>query len=316
MDPLRLVFIGTADLACPALEQLAGQGRFSVVAVVTQPDRPKGRDLELAPPPVKLTAQRLALPVFQPERVRQESAFRTIADWRPDLIVVAAYGQILPQAVLELPRHGCLNVHASILPQYRGASPIQWAILNGDSETGVTIMQMDAGLDTGPILTQETTPILPGDNAQTLHDRLAQIGAALLVRTLPDYVLGKIAPRPQPKEGATYARKISKEDGHLDWRQPALALWNRIRAFTPWPGTFAFLADQSKPILLKIWSASVVPAIRGQPGEIVQVQSDGIMVACGQDGLRITEVQREGKRRMTVREFLAGHPIEPGKPLT
>ena len=195
--------MGTAELSCPSLEMLARE--FSVAAVVTQPDKPKGRDLKLTPSPVKVLAQKLNLPVLQPAKARDENFIARLRELKPDLIVVAAYGQILPQAILDLPPHGCLNVHPSLLPKYRGAAPIQWAIANGDTETGVAIMKMDAGLDTGPVLAMRRTPILPADDSQVLHDRLARLGAELLVETIPGYIAGKIQPRPQPAQGVIYA---------------------------------------------------------------------------------------------------------------
>lgn len=233
MAALRIIFMGTPELAAASLAALLRQPAFEILAAVTQPDRPKGRELKLQPSPVKQLADTAGLPVLQPERAREEKFVGELRAWAPDLIAVAAFGQILPQSILELPRFGCLNVHTSLLPKYRGAAPIQWAILNGDAETGVTIMKMDVGLDTGDILTQRTTPIRDEDNAATLHDRLAQLGAELLVQTIPDYVAGKIRPQPQDSARATHVAKIKKEDGRIDWQAPARAIWNRIRAFTP-----------------------------------------------------------------------------------
>jgi methionyl-tRNA formyltransferase len=314
MSQLRIIFMGTAELACASLEALIAQPDFMVVAVVTQPDRPKGRDMKPQPSPVKSTATRHHFPILQPERARNEEFVSQLRALQPDLIVVAAYGQILPKAILELPRFGCLNVHTSLLPKYRGAAPIQWAILNGDPETGVTIMKMDAGLDTGDILTETKTAIDSADNSQTLHDRLAELGAELLVPTIRDYTAGKITPHPQPTEGVSHARKISKEDGHLDWHQPAPVLWNRIRAFTPWPGAFTHLPAQPKPVLLKVWQAEITDH-SGAPGEILQADKSGIVVACAGQALRILNLQREGGRRMTAQEFLAGHPLTTGQKL-
>jgi methionyl-tRNA formyltransferase len=313
--PLRLLFMGTAELACASLRALCREPSFHVIAIVSQPDKPRGRDLKLQPTPVKALALAENLPVLQPARARDEGFMVELRSLQPDLIVVAAYGQMLPQPILDLPRFGCLNVHTSLLPKYRGAAPIQWAILNGDAETGVTIMQMDAGLDTGPILTQATTPIAPSDDAQTLHDRLAELGGALLVKTIPDYVAGKITPRPQPAEGASHARKITKEDGHIDWSQPALMLWHRVRGFTPWPGAFTHLTGEDQPRLLKLWRAEVEPRFSGQPGLILRADKDGLIVACGRQALRILQLQREGRRKMSVQEFLAGHPLPPGSRL-
>ena len=231
----------------------------------------------------------------------------------PDLIVVAAYGQILPRPILELPPHGCINVHTSLLPKHRGAAPIQWCLLHGETETGVTIMKMDAGLDTGDILTQEALPIQPADNAQSLHDKLATVGARLLLQTIPEYVAGRIVPRKQPEEGATYARKITKEDGKLVWDLPARDLWNRVRAFTPWPGAWTHLPGENKPVLVKVWAAEVCEGTSGRPGEILHADRAGIEVACGQDALRILSLQREGGRRLSASEFLAGHPLHRGQ---
>lgn len=307
--------MGTAELACFSLSALSDSPSYNIQAVVTQPDRPKGRDLKLQPPPVKVEATRRSLLVLQPERARHPDFIQRLADLRPDLIVVAAYGQILPPAILQLPRFGCLNVHTSLLPKYRGAAPIQWAILNDDPETGVTIMKMDAGLDTGDIVTQECTPILPSDNSQTLHDRLAQIGAQLLLKTIPDCVAGNIKPRPQPEEGASYARKIVKEDGKLDWTQPARQLWNRVRAFTPWPGAFTLLAGETRLPLLKIWEAELAEGLTGKPGGVLGADGSGIVVACGEQALRIRSLQREGGRRLAAQEFLAGHKLNVGAKL-
>jgi methionyl-tRNA formyltransferase len=311
MAKLRIIFMGTAELACASLLALAREPHFSVVAVVTQPDRPKGRALKLHPSPVKEVALATALPVLQPARAREEAFIDDLRQLHPDLIVVVAYGQILPQAILDLPRCGCLNVHTSLLPRHRGAAPIQWAILDGDTTTGVTIMKMDAGLDTGPILSQQTTPIHDEDNSQTLHDRLAQIGAALLVQTVRDHEAGKIVPVPQPVEGVTYARKIKKEDGLLDWAQPARVLWNRVRAFTPWPGASTHLPAAAHPALLKVWVAEIAEE-SGTPGTILRADKSGIVVACGHHSLRILELQPESGRRMTAEEFLPGHHLKPG----
>jgi methionyl-tRNA formyltransferase len=279
---------------------------MSVVGVVTQPDQPKGRGLKLQPTPVKEVAEAAHVPVLQPQRARDEEFIRQLSEFKPDLMAVAAYGQILPQAILDLPRFGCLNVHTSLLPRHRGAAPIQRAILDGDTETGVTIMKMDVGLDTGDILTQERTAIETSDNAQTLHDRLAGIGAKLLVETIPGFVTGKIQPRPQPAEGVTYARKIKKEDGQIDWTKPATVIWNLVRGMTPWPGAVAQLAGFPKS--LKIWEAEVLDG-GGEPGKVLQADKNGINVACGTGALRIRALQREGGRRMTAAEFLTGNKL-------
>jgi len=317
--------MGTAELSCASLEKLARSQEFQIAAVVTQPDRPKGRELRPQSSSVKTLAQRLGLLVLQPLRARDEKFIAELRALQPELIVVAAYGQILPQSILDLPRHGCLNVHASLLPKYRGAAPIQWAIANGDTETGVTIMKMDAGLDTGEIVAQRRTPIQPADDSTTLHDRLARLGAELLVETIPEYVTGKIQLRSQPAEGVSHAPKIKKEDGHIDWNLPAKTIWNRLRAFTPWPGAFTFFSgtgilpvrnkpetSPATPHLLKIWKAEIVER-SGKPGEILSADKNGILVGCGEHALRILELQREGGRRMGAAEFLAGHALKAGE---
>ncbi len=314
MAALKVVFMGTAELACASLRALMASADLQVVAVVTQPDRPKGRDLKLQASPVKDLAVQTGLPVLQPERARNEEFVRQIRALSPDLLAVAAYGQLLPPALLEASRFGCLNVHTSLLPKYRGAAPIQWAILNDDPETGVTIMKVDSGLDTGDILTQERTLIAAEDNAQTLHDRLARLGAELLARTIPDYVAGRIQPRPQPAEGASYARKIAKEDGRMDWTLPARTLWNRVRGLTPWPGAFTLMPAAPQPHLLKVWQAEVVD-VSGPPAEVLQADKAGILVGCGRQALRLLVVQREGGRRLSAQQFLAGHPFTPGQRL-
>jgi len=303
--------MGTAELSCVSLAALARAAQFSIVAVVTQPDKPRGRELKLQPTPVKVVAQSLNLPVLQPLKARDEKFIAELRALQPDLLVVVAYGQILPQAMLAVPRYGCLNVHTSLLPKYRGAAPIQWAIADGNAETGVTIMKMDAGLDTGPTLASRRTPILPADDSQILHDRLAQLGAELLAETIPGYVAGTILPQAQPAEGATYAAKIKKEHGKIDWRQPAPQIWNRLRAFTPWPGAFTFLAAESKPQLLKIWKVEVVQT-SGPAGQVLAADKAGIVVGCGEGALRILELQREGGKRLAAESFLAGFPLRAG----
>jgi methionyl-tRNA formyltransferase len=306
--------MGTPELASATLRALLEAPELEVIAVVTQPDRPKGRDLKLHPSPVKALALKAKLPLLQPERARDEPFIQQVRNLQPDLVAVAAYGQILPKALLDVPRFGCLNVHTSLLPKHRGAAPIQWAILNDDPQTGVTIMKMDVGLDTGDILAQETTPIYDTDDSSTLHDRLANIGASLLVRTIPQYVTGKVQPRPQPSEGVSYARKIKKTDGQLDWTQPARAVWNRVRGLVPWPGAFTFLAGTPQPHLLKIWKAEV-SSCAGPPGEVLQTDKSGIVIGCGHGSLRVLLLQREGSRKLTAQEFLAGHPLNPGQKL-
>ena len=310
MNGLTIIFMGSAELSCASLEWLSGEPQFRVAAAVTQPDKPKGRDLKPQPPPVKVLAQKLNLPILQPPKARDENFISQLRTLQPNLIVVVAYGHILPPAILDLPQFGCLNVHTSLLPKYRGAAPIQWAIANGETETGVTIMKMDAGMDTGGILSQRRTPILPHDDSATLHHRLAQLGAELLVETIPGYVAGKILPAPQPDD-ASYAPKIKKEDGHINWNLSAQTILNRLRAFVPWPGAFTFLKSEPRPCLLKIWKAVVVEKT-GEPGEILSADQHGLIIACGKDALNILELQRESGRRMSAAEFLTGHPLKTG----
>jgi methionyl-tRNA formyltransferase len=310
---LKILFMGTPALACASLQALLDAPQFEVVGVVTQPDRPKGRDLKLLPSPVKDLAVRRGLPVFQPQKSRDEQFIESIRQLGPDLIAVAAFGQLLPPVLLELPPFGCLNVHTSLLPKYRGAAPIQWAILNDELATGVTIMKMDAGLDTGPILAQRTTPILAEDSAETLHDRLAQLGARLLVETIPAYVSGAAVPTSQPEQGVSHARKIVKEDGLIDWELPARQIWNRVRGLVPWPGAFTYLPSPG-PGLLKIWSSEVADQ-SAPPGEITVANKAGIIVGCGRQALRILSLQREGARRLTPEQFLAGCPLRLGQNL-
>jgi len=301
--------MGTADLAATVLRRLAADPRWTVVLAVSQPDRPKGRDLALQPTPVKHAALEAGIPVDQPAKARDPGFLDRLRALAPDLIVVAAYGQLLPQALLDIPRHGCLNVHTSLLPAYRGAAPIQWALADGLRETGVTLMRMDAGLDTGPIITTATTPIHDEDNGQILHDRLAELGGDLLVRSLPDYLAGRLPPHPQPAEGVSHARKITKDDGHLIWDRPAVELWRRLRAFTPWPGAFCHAEGGGKTRLVKVHDA--VPCEgSGRPGERIDCGKGRLVVACGTGALELRILQPEGGRRMEAAAFLAGHPLE------
>jgi methionyl-tRNA formyltransferase len=309
---MQIIFMGTPELAAVSLRRLLASPEFQLAAVVTQPDQPKGRGLKLQPSPVKEVAQQANLTVLQPQRAREDNFIQQLTALQPELIAVAAYGQILPKAILDLPRFGCLNVHTSLLPKYRGAAPIQHAILNGEAETGVTIMKMDVGLDTGDILAQERTPIAASDNSQTLHDRLADLGAGLLVRTIPQYVSGAIQPRPQLAEGVTHAPKIKKTDGEIDWTQPARVIWNRVRALVPWPGAFTHLPAQPQPQLLKIWEVEPVER-SGEAGSVLEAAKHEIIIGCGSGALRVLVLQREGGRRMSAAEFLAGHPLVAGK---
>ncbi len=320
----RLVFMGTPELARVVLAGLAADDRWEIPLVVVQPDKPVGRGLQLTAPPVKREALDRGIPVVQPARARDPEFLATLAAASPDVVVVAAYGQILPPALLEIPRFGCLNIHTSLLPRWRGAAPIAWALLEGDAETGVTIMRMDAGLDTGAVLAEERTPILPDDTGQTLHDRLAGMGADLIRRVLPDWMEGRITPVPQPMDGVTYARKLTREDGRLDWTQSAAVIDRKIRALNPWPGAFTTMpAGDAKAELLKIWEARPCERSGGErpmahPGEVVTASADTLVVATGdedQADLSILSLQREGRRRMSAREFLAGGALRPGSRL-
>jgi len=299
----RVVFMGTPDFAVPALQGLLAAPAYSVVGVVTQPDRPAGRGRELRASPVKRVAQAAGIPVFQPRTLRTPEAFDHLAGWQPDLIVVAAFGQILRQNVLDLPPHGCVNVHASLLPRWRGAAPIQAAIRAGDAETGITIMRMDAGLDTGPILAQRAIPIAPRETGQSLHDRLAALGRELLLETLPAYLAGALSPRPQPDDESlvTYARQITKEDGAINWQESAVAIDRLVRAFTPWPGAFTTWDGQ----LLKIIAGRPAGGA-GEPG-LVRPHADAFAIGTG-DGLYIPEiVQLAGKKAVAAADFLRGY---------
>jgi methionyl-tRNA formyltransferase len=313
MNPSRIVFFGTASLACPSLDALAHNPDFQILSVITQPDRPAGRGLHPQPSPVKILATRLGLTIDQPERCRDPLFLQRIRAAAPDLAVVIAYGQILPRALLDLAPSGFLNVHASLLPKYRGAAPIQWAILDGEEQTGVTIMRIDVGLDTGDILSTGTTPILDTDNAQTVHDRLAEMGAPLLVNTIASFRTGRLQPIPQLHHQASYARKITRADGRLDWTVPARTLWNKVRGLVPWPGTYTSLSALDKPTLLKVWEAELLPHVEATPGRIIAATAAGIDVACGNGALRLLRVQGEGGRKMPVADFLAGHPLKPGQ---
>jgi methionyl-tRNA formyltransferase len=300
----RIVFMGSPDFALPALRGLAAQ--YQVSGVVTQPDRPAGRGQKLVPPPVKELAVALGIPCIQPEKVRSPEAMAQLAAWAPDLIVVAAFGQILRPNLLDLPRWGCVNVHASLLPRWRGAAPIQAAILHGDLETGITIMRMDPGMDTGPILSQRSLTISPQDTAGTLSERLAVLGADLLLETLPGYLEGTVAPQAQDSSQVTLAPLLKKEDGLLDFNRPAEALERQVRAMQPWPG--AFMLWQGEP--LKVLQAAVVrdrenPEQNRRPGQKTTARGFPA-VQTPQDALALIQVQPAGKRPMPGDGFLRG----------
>ena len=299
----KIVFMGTPAFAVPALRALIETQ--TVVGVVTQPDRPAGRGRELRPSPVKEVALAARIPLYQPASLRHEEDALPLREWAPEAIVVAAYGQILRPHVLDLPPLGCLNVHASLLPRWRGASPIQHAILAGDEESGISLMQMDPGLDTGPVYVQEAVPLRPDETAATLHDRLAQLGAALLRRHLDAIFAGEIAPTPQNDEKATYAPLISKEDGRIDWEQSGDHLDRHVRAMTPWPSAFTTWDGKRLKILeARPVPASILPDM--EPGCIIEQQ--GAVAVAGDGGLRLLEVQPAGRPAMAIGDFLRGRP--------
>jgi methionyl-tRNA formyltransferase len=315
---MRVAFAGTPEFARVALERLHAAG-FTMALVLTQPDRPAGRGMKLQPSAVKQFALEHDLPVAQPRSLRldgkvpQDAAAAQLAlqQARPDVMVVAAYGLILPQWVLDAPRLGCLNIHASLLPRWRGAAPIHRAIEAGDAQTGVTIMQMDAGLDTGDMLLAQRIAIAGDDTTGTLHDKLAALGGRLIVEALELAACGGLRPVPQPAEGVTYAHKIEKAEAAIAWAEPAEAIARRIRAFDPFPGASAQLAGET----IKIWRATAIAAGRGSvvPGTIVSLDQHGIGVACGdQGGLEITQLQRPGGKRLAAADFLRGFPLQPG----
>ena len=297
---MRIVFIGTGEIGVPTLRALLNSGH-EVVAVVTQPDKPVGREQRIEPPPIKKRIAKTKIPILQPARIKDQQATEKIRGLTPDVIVVVAYGQILPRDVLKIPRLACLNLHASLLPRWRGAAPVQAAIAADDCETGITVMYMDEGLDTGDILLQRNVEILPNDTGGSLHDRLAQTAPEALLESLR-LLAAANAPRiSQDNTRATYASKLKREDGQIDWSESAEAIERKIRAYNPWPGTFMKVDRQN----LKIFSASVVD-LTGQPGEILRSDKD-LIVATGKGALSLAEVQLEGKRRMSVAEFLRGH---------
>lgn len=308
---MRIVFMGTPEFAVPSLEALVKAEQ--VVGIVTQPDRPKGRGQVLTPSPVKLIAQREHIPILQPTKMKDPDFLAALAAWKPDLIAVAAFGRILPPVILSLPPKGCINVHGSLLPKYRGAGPIQWAIINGETETGITTMLMDEGMDTGAMLLQEKISIDPDDTAGSLSPRLAEVGGRLLVETIAKLKAGTLVPRSQDPGQATLAPLLKKEDGAIDWTLPARTIGNRIRGLTPWPGAYTFLkADR-----WVIWRAVATNHTTSlAPGLVEAVTKDAIHVATGQGILAINELQPANSRRMPVAQYLAGHAVQVGMPLT
>ena len=304
---LRLAFMGTPDFAVPTLKALAEAGH-EIAAVYSQPPRPAGRGQKARPSPVQAYAERRGWPVRTPKTLKDSEAQADFAALKLDAAVVVAYGLLLPQAVLDAPRLGCVNVHASLLPRWRGAAPIQRAILAGDRETGVTIMQMEAGLDTGPMLLKEAVPIGPQTTAQDLHDRLAALGAAMINRALAGLVDGSLQPQPQPDQGVTYAAKIDKAEGRLDWRESATDLDRRVRAFTPWPGAYFEVETEKGRERVKVLAAE----LRGESGLPGTVLDGKATIACGEGALRLVSVQRAGKAPMEADAFLRGFALPAG----
>jgi len=307
----RILFMGTPEFAVPTLEGLIENG-YSVIAVVTQPDRPRGRGRKSEPPPVKSVAEKRGIPVLQPERVRDEEFLQVFRRLAPELVVLVAFGQILPGEIIDFPAMGCINVHPSLLPLYRGAAPINWALIRGEVRTGVTIIRMDRGVDSGDILLQEETPIEPGENYDSLHDRLARQGARLLLKAVEDIVAGKVVGRPQDHSRATYAPRLKKEEGHLRWDAGVEEILNRIRGLSSSPGAYAFLKGKQ----LKIFAAVAERAdVSEAPGTIGPEREEGLPVAAADGYVYLKEIQLEGKKRMPVSDFLRGYRLVPGERL-
>ncbi|NLG93316.1 MAG: methionyl-tRNA formyltransferase [Clostridiales bacterium] len=301
---MRIIFMGTPDFAVPCLQSIIE--KHTVCAVFTQPDKPKGRGYALTPPPVKVLAQEKNIPVYQPKTLRTEEAAQLIRDLNPDAIVGVAYGKILPKEILAVPPYGCINVHASLLPKYRGAAPIQWAVINGEKETGVTTMYMAEGLDTGDMLLKEKTEIGPEETAGELHDRLSQLGAELIIKTLQGIEEGTIQRIPQGDSETCYASMLTKELSHVDWNKPAQEIHNLVRGLSPWP--VANTTFHGK--LLKIHKTKIADGYSGEAGHPVNANGAFIVCCGGNTALELLEVQYEGKKRMSGKDFLRGHPIE------
>ena len=306
-ETIRTVFMGTPDFALATLQGLIEFG-LNVVGVYTQPDRPKGRGKKLAAPPVKELAQQHGIPVFQPQKLRAPDAVEQLKELRPDLIVVVAYGQILPKAVLDIPQHGCINVHASLLPKYRGAAPINKSIIDGETETGVTTMHMDVGLDTGDMLVKRSLAIGADETAGQLHDRLALVGREALEETLKRLCAGELLAEKQDDSLSNYAPMMKKEDGQIDWKQPAATVHNLVRGLDPWPGAYTHLGDE----VLKIAATSVVADLSGEPGTVLKADADGVRIACAEGALLIGQLQLPGKKRLVAGEFLRGRELPTG----
>ena len=311
--PLRLVFMGTPEFAVPALQALL-ESEDTVVGVVCQPDKPAGRRLDLHAPPVKDCAYAHAVPIFQPQKIRTPEALEHLQSWQPDLIVVAAYGKILPKTILDLPACGCINIHASLLPKYRGAAPMQWAIAHGETHSGVTIMQVSEELDAGDILLQKSVALKPDETGGSLHDTLATLGAQALMEAMALFKQGKLVATPQDKDAVTYAPLLKKEDGEIDWTHSAVSIERRIRAFHPWPSSYTWLGNKRLKILAAYLPPLSPPQWGGSaaPGTIINRQDKVLTVATGQGSLTLARVQLEGKKAMPIAAFLAGHALKPG----
>lgn len=310
--PLRLIFMGTPEFAATTLGYLL-KGPDQVVAVVTQPDRPKGRGKKLAPPPVKVLAEQAGLPILQPVKIKTAEFHDELQQYRPDLIVVAAYGRILPPSLLELPPGGCINVHGSLLPAHRGAAPIQWAIIKGDAEVGVTIMQMAEGMDTGPILLQSSLQPTADETAGSLFPKLAELGGVTLLTALDLYKNGKLVAQPQDSCHASHAPMLKKEDGRIDWQRPAAEIHCLIRGLDPWPSACCWLGQNR----LQLYSPEIIHQdSQATPGTLLRADRRGLLIATGHNCLLVREVQPEGKKRMTVEAFLCGHPLTAGLSLS
>jgi len=308
---LRIVFCGTPAFALPSFRHLLSQSDFQIEAVITQPDRPRGRGGEITSPVIKDAALAAGISVYQPERIKSDSARDFLDRVAPDVVVIIAYGQIIPARLIEMPRLGWINLHASLLPKFRGAAPIQWAILEGETRTGVTTMQIDAGLDTGPILLQKETMIARDETAPQLSAALAELGAPLVAETLRGLAAGTLVPTPQDHSKATLARPLKKEDGLIHWNLPAPMIYARIRALDPWPGAYTTF----RGVKCRIWGKQIFPvAAGGRPGFLMPTQEDGLLVICGENTVfRVEYIQREGRNRITDREFINGARVEPGE---
>lgn len=305
---MRVLFVGTGEIGAPSLKALAAAPDVEVLEVITQPDKPAGRHQQPLPPPIKQTACELGLPVSQPENINEPDVLARLKNLQPDVIVVCAYGQILRQPILELAKYGCINIHASLLPKYRGAACIHAPILNGDEATGVTIMQVVEKLDAGSILRQATVPIAPNETAGSLAEKLALVAPQQLLQTLGDIKENRLSPQPQDESQVSYIRKLSKQNGCIDWKKTAEEIERHVRAMNPWPTAWTRLPDGK---FLKIFAASLQTTAHGQAGEVLETGVQGILVGAGKGSILLKEVQLEGKKRMSAQEFLRGYSLMP-----